>query len=67
MNKERGMTLVKQELRKLLIDLQDEVYERADKSDCIADHLKRIKEIIKDNKVRYDGYIFPDVEINDFQ
>jgi len=28
MNKERGTILVKQELRKLLIDLQDEVYEQ---------------------------------------
>ena len=67
MDKERGMILVKQELRKLLIDLQDEVYEKVDKSDCIADHLKRIKEIIKDTNVLYAAYIFPDVEINDFQ
>ena len=59
MNKERGTILIKQELRKLLIDLQDEVYEQYehdDKSDCIADHLKRIKEIIKNNDVLYDGY-----------
>jgi len=43
MDKKRGMILVKQELRKLLIDLQDEVYEKVDKSDCIADHLKKNK------------------------
>ena len=67
MDKKRGMILVKQELRKLLIDLQDEVYEHDDRSDCIADHLKRIKEVIKDTNVLYAGYIFPDVEINDFQ
>jgi len=67
MDKKRGMILVKQELRKLLIDLQDEVYEHDDKSDCIADHLKKIKEVIKDTNVLYDGYIFRNVEINDFQ
>ena len=67
MDKRRGMNLVKQELRKLLIDLQDEVYENVDKSDCIADHLKKIKEVIKDTNVLYDGYIFRNVEINDFQ
>ena len=61
------MNLVKQELRKLLIDLQDEVYENVDKSDCIEDHLKKIKEVIKDTNVLYDGYIFRNVEINDFQ
>jgi len=66
MNKERGIILMKQELRRLLIDLQDEVYEHDDKSDCIADHLKRIKEIIKDSDAVYDACIFPDVNINDF-
>ena len=66
MNKDRGIIIMKQELRKLLIDLQDEVHEHDDKSDCIADHLKRIKEIIKDSDVVYDACIFSDVNINDF-
>jgi len=66
MNKDRGIIMMKQELRRLLIDLQDEVHEHDDKSDCIADHLKRIKEIIKDSDVVYDACIFSDVNINDF-
>lgn len=62
MIKIKNSNLIKKELKSILIDLQDEVFEKnVDNTYCIRRHLRQIKALIKTDEVAYSGFIFPDI------
>ena len=61
-----NLDYVKGQLKAIVIDLEDELDQKVKKTSCIKEHLKNIKERIKEDEAHYSGFlwdesIYPDM------